>query len=235
MFHPLPVFVGLRYVRTRRQGFFVSFISWVSMARRLPRRRRADHDHLGDERLRGRTAQPAGLAHRARHRLGPARAACATGSRSPQRARPCPGVGGRRTVRRRAGDARALRHAAARAAARHRPGGRSQRVRRSSSTCCRAGSPTSRPARARMIIGRVLAWQLGAEVGDEITVMVPGRDLLAARRPARCCRPSPSPASSRSGCRITTRRWRSCRWTTPRTSPATRRGARRACGSASTT
>ena len=31
MFHPLPVFVGLRYVRTRREGFFVSFISWVSM------------------------------------------------------------------------------------------------------------------------------------------------------------------------------------------------------------
>src|SRR5512137_329426 len=31
MFHPLPIFVGLRYVRTRRQGFFVSFISWVSM------------------------------------------------------------------------------------------------------------------------------------------------------------------------------------------------------------
>ena len=31
MFHPLPLFVGLRYVRTRRQGFFVSFISWVSM------------------------------------------------------------------------------------------------------------------------------------------------------------------------------------------------------------
>ncbi len=31
MFHPLPVFVGLRYVRTRRRGFFVSFISWVSM------------------------------------------------------------------------------------------------------------------------------------------------------------------------------------------------------------
>src|SRR5262245_63439854 len=31
MFHPLPLFVGLRYVRTRRRGFFVSFISWVSM------------------------------------------------------------------------------------------------------------------------------------------------------------------------------------------------------------
>ena len=31
MFYPLPVYIGLRYVRTRRRGFFVSFISWVSM------------------------------------------------------------------------------------------------------------------------------------------------------------------------------------------------------------
>lgn len=31
MFRPLPLFIGLRYVRTRRRGFFVSFISWVSM------------------------------------------------------------------------------------------------------------------------------------------------------------------------------------------------------------
>ncbi len=31
MFYPLPLYVGLRYVRTRRHGFFVSFISWVSM------------------------------------------------------------------------------------------------------------------------------------------------------------------------------------------------------------
>lgn len=31
MFQPLPLFIGLRYVRTRRRGFFVSFISWVSM------------------------------------------------------------------------------------------------------------------------------------------------------------------------------------------------------------
>lgn len=30
MFHPLPLYIGLRYVRSR-QGFFVSFISWVSM------------------------------------------------------------------------------------------------------------------------------------------------------------------------------------------------------------
>ena len=31
MFYPLPTYIGLRYVRTRQHGFFVSFISWVSM------------------------------------------------------------------------------------------------------------------------------------------------------------------------------------------------------------
>lgn len=31
MFHPLFLFVGLRYVRSRNRGFFVSFISWISM------------------------------------------------------------------------------------------------------------------------------------------------------------------------------------------------------------
>jgi lipoprotein-releasing system permease protein len=31
LFQPLPLYIGLRYVRTRRRGFFVSFISWVSM------------------------------------------------------------------------------------------------------------------------------------------------------------------------------------------------------------
>jgi lipoprotein-releasing system permease protein len=34
------------------------------------------------------------------------------------------------------------------------------------------------PGSRRMIIGRILAWQLGADVGDELTVMVPGRELL---------------------------------------------------------
>ena len=32
MFHPLSVFVGLRYVRARSHKFFVSFITWVSVA-----------------------------------------------------------------------------------------------------------------------------------------------------------------------------------------------------------
>lgn len=31
MFRPLPLGIGLRYVRSRRQSFFVSFITWVSL------------------------------------------------------------------------------------------------------------------------------------------------------------------------------------------------------------
>jgi lipoprotein-releasing system permease protein len=31
MFHPLPIFVGLRYVRARSHKFFVSFITWASL------------------------------------------------------------------------------------------------------------------------------------------------------------------------------------------------------------
>jgi lipoprotein-releasing system permease protein len=32
MFHPLSLFIGLRYVRARQHKFFVSFITWVSLA-----------------------------------------------------------------------------------------------------------------------------------------------------------------------------------------------------------
>ena len=31
MFHPLAVYVGLRYVRARSHAFFVSFITWASL------------------------------------------------------------------------------------------------------------------------------------------------------------------------------------------------------------
>ena len=31
MFHPLPIYMGLRYVRARSQKFFVSFITWASV------------------------------------------------------------------------------------------------------------------------------------------------------------------------------------------------------------
>ncbi len=32
MFHPLPLAIGLRYVRSRRRSYFVSFITWASLA-----------------------------------------------------------------------------------------------------------------------------------------------------------------------------------------------------------
>ncbi len=32
MFHPLPLYVGLRYARARSNRYFVSFITWVSLA-----------------------------------------------------------------------------------------------------------------------------------------------------------------------------------------------------------
>src|SRR5215475_13257368 len=31
MFHPLPLYIGLRYVRARSHKFFVSFITWASL------------------------------------------------------------------------------------------------------------------------------------------------------------------------------------------------------------
>ena len=31
MFQPLPIYVGLRYVRARSTRFFVSFITWASL------------------------------------------------------------------------------------------------------------------------------------------------------------------------------------------------------------
>src|SRR5215475_4561433 len=31
MFHPLPLYIGLRYVRARSHEFFVSFITWASL------------------------------------------------------------------------------------------------------------------------------------------------------------------------------------------------------------
>jgi lipoprotein-releasing system permease protein len=36
------------------------------------------------------------------------------------------------------------------------------------------------PGQRRIILGRVIAWQLGADVGDEITVMVPGREMISS-------------------------------------------------------
>ena len=51
MFHPLSVYMGLRYVRSRPHKFFVSFITWASLVGVCAGGSGADRHPLGDERL----------------------------------------------------------------------------------------------------------------------------------------------------------------------------------------
>jgi lipoprotein-releasing system permease protein len=177
VFHPLPLFVGLRYVRTRRQGFFVSFISWISMAGVC----------LGVAALITIISVMNGFEGELRNRLV-SLTAHATVSGPPdrladwrrvaERVARVPGVVGVapfvdvQAMLGRGGTLQpVLLHglepqAEARVSTieRHMLEGRLADL-----------TPGSR----RMIIGRVLAWQTGAQVGDELTVLVPGRDLLS--------------------------------------------------------
>jgi lipoprotein-releasing system permease protein len=178
MFHPLPIFVGLRYVRTRRQGFFVSFISWVSMLGVC----------LGVAALITIISVMNGFEGELRNRLV-ALTAHATLVGPPavmgdwpavaDRARAVTGTAGVapfadvQAMIGRAGQLQpVLLHGLDPAAEiqvstieRHLLVGRLHDL--------VAGE-------RRMIIGRVLAWQIGADVGDEITVMVPGRELISS-------------------------------------------------------
>jgi len=183
MFHPLPVFVGLRYVRTRRRGFFVSFISWVSMLGVC----------LGVAALITIISVMNGFEGELRNRLV-ALTAHATVTAPPslmgdwqaaaKRALAVPGTSGAAPFV----DVQAMvgRSGYLQPAVLH---GIDPAVEPTVSTVAdhllegRLADLT--PGSRRAIVGRALAWQLGAQVGDEITVMVPGRDLLTgAGRPA---------------------------------------------------
>ncbi|MFO1407240.1 MAG: lipoprotein-releasing ABC transporter permease subunit [Steroidobacteraceae bacterium] len=183
MFHPLPLFVGLRYVRTRRQGFFVSFISWVSMLGVC----------LGVAALITIVSVMNGFEGELRGRLVALTAhATVTGPADRMadwpsvaaRARAVPGTVGvapfvdvQAMVGRTGSLLPAVLHGVDVTAEpsvseveRHLLEGRLGDL-----------TPGSRHA----ILGRALAWQLGAAVGDQITVLVPGRDLVTgAGRPA---------------------------------------------------
>jgi len=178
MFHPLPIFVGLRYVRTRRQGFFVSFISWVSMLGVA----------VGVTALITIISVMNGFEGELRSRLVALTAhATLEAPQQPsldwaavaQRVRAVPGVEGVapfadvQAMVGRAGQLQpVLLHGIDPAVEpqvslveRHLLAGRLADL---------------QPGQRRMVLGRVLAWQLGADVGDELTVMVPGRELLAS-------------------------------------------------------
>jgi lipoprotein-releasing system permease protein len=176
MFHPLPVFVGLRYVLTRRRGFFVSFISWVSMlgvalgVTALITIISVMNGFEGE--LRGRL-----VALTAHATLEPAPGESPDWTAVAVGVRAVPGIAGVapfadvQAMLGRGGQLRpALVHGidtalepAVSEVERHLVEGRLADL---------------EPGSRRLILGRVLAWQLGAEVGDELTVLVPGRSLL---------------------------------------------------------
>jgi lipoprotein-releasing system permease protein len=178
VFHPLPVFVGLRYVRTRRQGFFVSFISWISMAGVC----------LGVAALITIISVMNGFEGELRNRLV-SLTAHATVTGPPER------LAQWRDVARRLSQVKGVvgvapfvdvqamigRSGLLEPVLLHgivpdeerRVSSVEQHLLQGKLSDLRAGSRA-------LILGRVLAWQVGAEVGDELTVLVPGRDLLTS-------------------------------------------------------
>jgi lipoprotein-releasing system permease protein len=183
MFHPLPVFVGLRYVRTRRQGFFVSFISWVSMLGVC----------LGVAALITIISVMNGFEGELRGRLVALTAhATVTGPASrmadwqavAEEALAVPGTVGAAPfvdVQAMVGRSGHLMPVVLHGVDLHAEPGVSAIEQHLLEGRLADLTPGSR----RAIIGRALAWQLGAQIGDELPVMVPGRELLTgAGRPA---------------------------------------------------
>lgn len=178
MFHPLPIFVGLRYVRTRRRGFFVSFISWVSML----------GVGLGVAALVTIISVMNGFEGELRGRLV-ALTAHATVLGPPERmqdwqsiaksAVQVPGTLGAapfadvEAMIGRSGNLLPVLLHGIDAAVEPQVSTIEQHLLEGRLSDLEAGS-------RRMIIGRALAWQLGAETGDELTVMVPGRDMISS-------------------------------------------------------
>jgi lipoprotein-releasing system permease protein len=178
MFHPLPVFVGLRYVRTRREGFFVSFISWVSMLGVC----------VGVAALITIISVMNGFEGELRGRLVAltAHATLEQDSDAPgnwrslsARVRQVPGVVGVAPFV----DVQALlgRSGTLEPVMLHGvdPGLEST-VASIDQHLLQGRLDDLQPGARRILIGRVLAWQLGAEVGDSLTVMVPGARMLAS-------------------------------------------------------
>jgi lipoprotein-releasing system permease protein len=176
MFHPLPIFVGLRYVRTRRQGFFVSFISWVSMlgvavgVAALITIISVMNGFEGE--LRSRL-----VALTAHATLEAPAAAMQDWQALAAAARAVPGTVGVAPfadVQAMIGRAGRLQPVLLHGLDPQLEGAVSDVERH----LVQGRLADLEPGERRIILGRVVAWQLGAALGDEITVMVPGRELL---------------------------------------------------------
>ncbi len=177
LFHPLPLFVGLRYVLTGHRGFFVSFISVVSMVGLI----------LGVALLIVIISVMNGFEGELRSRLV-ALTAHATVTGPPER------MAEWRAVARRIGAVPGVTGAAPFVDVQAMIGragtlepvllhGIDPQVESTVSQIERhllqGRLADLRPGSRALVLGRVLAWQIAAEAGDELTVLVPGRDLIS--------------------------------------------------------
>ena len=178
MFHPLPIFVGLRYVRTRRQGFFVSFISWVSMlgvcvgVAALITIISVMNGFEGE--LRSRL-----VALTAHATLEVEHGAMLDWRARAEQIRALPGTAGVapyadvQAMIGRSGHLQPVLLHGLDPAVEGDVSAVEQHLVLGRLADLVAGE-------RRIILGRIVAWQIGADVGDEITVMVPGRELISS-------------------------------------------------------
>lgn len=171
MFHPVPLYVGLRYVVSRSRGFFVSFISWISMLGIC----------VGVAALITIISVMNGLEGELRSRLL-SLASHATLSGSPDQLRDWPALAAR--IREQANVAGVAPYLDLQGML-----GRGEDLRAALirgidpelepqvseiATHMNAGSLSDlRPGEQRIVLGVGLAWALDARIGDEITVLVP--------------------------------------------------------------
>jgi lipoprotein-releasing system permease protein len=173
MFHPLPLAIGLRYVRSRKRSYFVSFITWISLSG-LALGVAALITILSimngfEDELRGRLVS---LAAHATVTADKTKTAPADWSAIVGRIREQPNVTGAAPyveVEALLGSGSELQGAVLR--------GIDPAVEVTVSTIAvnliEGSLAALKPGSDRLILGRGLAYQLGAGVGDSVTVMIP--------------------------------------------------------------
>jgi lipoprotein-releasing system permease protein len=194
MIRPLELFVGLRYARSREAGFFVSFITWVSLAgvalgvAALITILSVMNGFEGE--LRGRLLSLAShativpVAASAGHGAGGSTADALTSSTGAveadardwaalaDRASRSPGVAG---VAPYVEQQALITHGVEMSGAvlRGVDPAREPRVSTIDRAIVDGSFGALQPGRDRIVLGRILAFQLGAGVGDDVTVMIP--------------------------------------------------------------
>jgi lipoprotein-releasing system permease protein len=182
MFQPLSLFVGLRYVRARRHAFFVSFITWVSLAGVA----------LGVAALIVVLSVMNGLKSELRERLLALSAHARIVDARPAASADLSGLGAR--LRRLPGVVGVAPYMDLQALAIHGSDmlpvtlrgidpRREAEVTQLASLLVRGSMAALEPGSGRLILGEALAEQLGVTVGDSVTLLVPIASESAAPEP----------------------------------------------------